>query len=193
MTFMVFEYLTVLISVVVGLSLAHFLTHLVRIINLRKEVVVSWVQLTWALTITIWTVAFWWFTFALNRIETWSLGLFLFVLLYAIFLYVLMALLFPGDDLPGTDYREQFMSNQKWFYGVLIAFLLYDIGDYVVKMEADLSIIEALPYAAFIGSLVAGSVVALFNRSLLYHRAFAGFALALLLLMSATTLDPLAG
>ena len=112
---MVFEYLTVLISVVVGLSLASFLTNIVRIIHVRGEVKISWVQLMWAATILIWTIDFWWFTFVFTDETQWSIGLFSFVLAYSIFLFLLMALLFPEGVPPNHDYRTQFMRNRRWF------------------------------------------------------------------------------
>ena len=54
---MVFEYLTVLISVVVGLSVTFFLTNVARIVNVRSEVTISWVQLLWSMVILIWTIS----------------------------------------------------------------------------------------------------------------------------------------
>lgn len=189
---MVFEYLTVLISVVVGLSLTHFLTHLVRIVNLRDEVVISWVQLTWAATLVFWTVSFWWFTFVFTEVHSWSFALFLFVLGYAVFLYVLLALLFPADDVPGKDYRAQFMKNRRWFYGVFLAFLCYDVADFAIKLGENVSIVDAAPYALWIGYLLAMTVIALFTERLLFHRVFAGTALASLFVLSYFTLAPLA-
>lgn len=64
---MVFDYLTVLVSVVVGLSVTSFLTSVVRIIHLRGDVTISWEQLPWSAAILIWTVSFWCFTFVLAR------------------------------------------------------------------------------------------------------------------------------
>ena len=69
---MVFEYLTVLISVVVGLSVTSFLTNVVRIIHVRGDVTVSWVQLLWSIANLIWTIAFWWFTFVLAEQPQWT-------------------------------------------------------------------------------------------------------------------------
>jgi hypothetical protein len=76
---MVFEYLTVLISVVVGLSVTSFLTNVVRIIHVRGEVTISWVQLLWFITILIWAIAFWWFTFVLADQQQWTFPLFVFL------------------------------------------------------------------------------------------------------------------
>ena len=188
---MVFEYLTVLISVVVGLALTHFLTQLVRIIHVRDRVVVSWAQLLWALALLVWIVSFWWFTFALNTVETWTFGLFLFVLGYAVFLDLLMALLFPEGEVPNQDYRAQFIRNRHWFFGTLLAFVSYDLVDYWIKAGTDSQTATIGPYALFIGPLIVMTVIALGTRNLLFHRFFAAMALVWVVAMSVITLRPL--
>lgn len=189
---MVFDYLTVLISVVVGLSVTSFLTNVVRIVHLRAEVTISWEQLLWSVAILHWTVAFWWFTFVLARQTQWTFPLFVFLLLYATLLYVLMALLFPEGVPAGHDYRAQFMRNRAWFFGVFELFLCVDVVDYVIKADKDVSIVGHLQYAAFVGPLMILSLFALRTDNLVFHRVFAVYAVLVLLVMSATTLAPMA-
>ena len=188
---MVFEYLTVLISVVVGLSVTSFLTNIARIVHVRGEVTISWVQLLWSIVILIWTISFWWFTFVLTAIPQWTFRLFVFLLAYSVFLFFLMALLFPEGVPPNHDYRAQFMRNRRWFFGVLLAFLCFDLLDYWIKLDKDVSIIGILPYAVFIAPLIVLSLIALRTENLLFHRAFAAYSLLALLTMSVTTLAPL--
>lgn len=189
---MVFEYLTVLISVVVGLSVTSFLTNVVRIIHVRNDVTISWVQLSWSMTILIWTVAFWWFTFVLVEESQWTFPMFTFLLAYSTLLFFLMALLFPEGVPADHNYRTQYMRNRAWFFGVLLFFLCFDLIDYVVKHNKDVSIIDHLPYAAFAGPLIVLSLFALRTDNLLFHRAFAVYSLLAVLAMSVTTLVPLA-
>ena len=189
---MVFEYLTVLISIVVGLSVTSFLTNVVRIIHVRGKVTVSWVQLLWSTTILIWTIAFWWFTFVLANQTQWTFPLFGFLLAYSTLLFFLMALLFPEGVPADHDYRSQFMRNRVWFFGVFLVFLCVDLIDYLVKLDKDLSIIGQLPYAAFVGSLIVLSLFALRTDNLVFHRVFAVYSVLALLVMSVTTLVPLA-
>ena len=189
---MVFEYLTVLISVVVGLSVTSFLTNVVRIIHVRGDVTISWVQLLWSIVILTWTVAFWWFTFVLAEQPQWTFPLFVFLLAYSTLLFFLMALLFPEGVPADHNYQSQFMRNRFWFFGVLLLFLCVDLIDYTVKLKKELSIIGQLPYAAFIGSLIVFSLFALRTDNLLFHRVFAVYSVLALLVMSLTTLVPLA-
>ncbi|MDH3812289.1 MAG: hypothetical protein OEU60_11340 [Gammaproteobacteria bacterium] len=189
---MVFEYLTVLISVVIGLSVTSFLTNVVRIIHLRGDVTISWVQLLWSATILIWTIAFWWFTFVLADQQQWTYPLFIFLLAYSTLLFFLMALLFPEGVPADHNYRTQFMRNRVWFFGVLLLFLCVDVIDYLVKLDKDVSIVGHLPYAAFIGPLIVLSLFAMRTDNLVFHRVFAVYSVLAVLVMSVITLVPLA-
>jgi hypothetical protein len=198
---MIFEYLTVLISVVVGLSVTSFLTNVAsvtsfltnvaRIIHIRSDVTISWVQLLWSMTILIWTIAFWWFTFVLAEQPEWTFPLFVFLLAYSTLLFFLMALLFPEGMPADHNYRAQFMRNRVWFFGALLLFLCVDWIDYVVKLEKGVSIVGYLPYAAFVGPLIVMSLFAIRTDNLLFHRIFAVYSLMAVLAVSATTLAPL--
>jgi hypothetical protein len=189
---MVFEYLTVLISVVVGLSVTSFLTNVVRIIHVRSDVTISWVQLLWSVTILIWTIAFWWFTFVLAEQQQWTFPLFVFLLAYSTLLFFLMALLFPEVVPADHNYRTQFMRNRVWYFGVLLLFLCVDLIDYIVKLDKDISIVDHLPYAAFIGPLIVLSLFALRTGNVVFHRVFAVYSVLAVVVMSAATLVPLA-
>ena len=188
---MAFEYLTVLVSVVVGLSVTSFLTNVARIIHVRSDVTISWVQLMWSATILIWTVAFWWFTFVLAEQRQWTYPLFVFLLAYATLLFLLMALLFPEGVPADHDYRAQFMRNRVWDFGVFLLFLCIDVVDFFIKLDKDVSIVSHAPYAAFIGSLCVLSLIALKTKNLLFHRCFAAYSIVATLVMSVTTLVPL--
>jgi len=189
---MIFEYLTVLISVVVGLSVTSFLTNVARIIHIRGDVTISWVQLLWSINILIWTIAFWWFTFVFAEQPEWTFPLFVFLLAYSTLLFFLMALLFPEGMPADHNYRAQFMRNRVWFFGALLLFLCVDLIDYVIKLEKDVSIVGQLSYAAFLGPLIVLSLFALRTDNLLFHRIFAVYSLIAIIAVSATTLVPLA-
>jgi hypothetical protein len=188
---MVFEYLTVLISIVVGLSVTSFLTNIVRIIHVRGDVTVSWVQLLWSMVILMWTVAFWWFTFVLAKETQWTFPLFIFLMAYSTFLFFLMALLFPEGMPSDHDYQAQFMRNRVWFFGVFLLFLCLDLLDYWIKLEKDVSIVSYLQYAAFVGPLIVLSLIALKTANPIFHRVFAAYALLAVLAQSVSTLFPL--
>lgn len=103
-----------------------------------------------------------------------------------------MALLFPEGVPENHNYRTQFMRNRIWFFGVFLLFLCVDIVDYIIKLEKDVSIVDHMPYAAFVGPLIVLSMFALRTDNLIFHRVFAVYSLLAVLVMSVTTLVPLA-
>jgi hypothetical protein len=115
------------------------------------------------------------------------------LLAYSTLLFFLMALLFPEGVPADHDYQAQFMHNRVWFFGVLLLFLCVDLIDYLFKLDKGLSIVGQLPYAAFVGSLIVLSFFALRTDNLVFHRVFAVYSLLALMVMSVTTLVPLAG
>lgn len=50
----------------------------------------------------------------------WSLGLYLYVTIYAVILYFICSLLFPSDMGDYTGYRDYFLSRRRWFFGLLL-------------------------------------------------------------------------
>ena len=190
---MVFEYLTILISVVIGLALTHLLTNLIRIIHNLEHVKPYWVHLMWSATIVLWTISYWWFTFSMSTVREWTLGLFAFVMIYAVLLYVLMALLFPEDIEKEQDYEQLYFQNQKWFFTTLTLFLVLDLLDFWIRLQTGLDIVTVGPYAFFIGPLIVLSGIAIFTKSRLFHAFFAVQAVVWVTTFMVITLPVLSG
>jgi hypothetical protein len=114
-----FEYVGVLGSIVVGLALAHILTGVSRTLQALGRIRVYWVHSVWTLNITVYLVFFWWFMYHWSGVESWDFFLFVFLLLYAVTLYLISALLFPGEVSPGFDFKEHYFQNKRWVFGFL--------------------------------------------------------------------------
>jgi hypothetical protein len=61
-----FSYLSVLISIVLGLGAANLLTGLARIVQMRTRVTMYWPTIVWALTLLVIHVQTWWTMFGLR-------------------------------------------------------------------------------------------------------------------------------
>ena len=77
-----FEYIAVLVSIIVGLSLTHLLGGVGRIIGNPGCAKVYWVHLVWTLYAFVYLVAFWWWEYQLSTVEVWTVQLYLFLVLY---------------------------------------------------------------------------------------------------------------
>lgn len=55
-------------------------------------------------------VHFWWWEFGLFKVESWTFGVYLFIISYAIALFLLCALLFPDSMWDYRSYEEFSLS-----------------------------------------------------------------------------------
>jgi len=92
-----FEYLGVLIAVILGLSLTHLLRGLSRLIHMRRTVKPYWVQIVWTVNILIYVLAVWWGMFWWNRLQAWSIEEFFAIAAYCVVLFMLSSMLYPPE------------------------------------------------------------------------------------------------
>lgn len=128
-----FEYIIVLISIVIGLALTHLMQGIAGLIQHPGRERVWWVHLVWVAYWFLSVVFWWWFEFRLQLIETWTFSTYFFVVCYAFFMYLVCAILFPRD-LEGYDgYKDYFLSRRGWFFGMLMAWAVLDVVDSRLK------------------------------------------------------------
>jgi hypothetical protein len=128
-----FEYIAVLTSIIIGLGIAHLLQGVARLVQHPGRERVYWVHLTWVAYMFLLSVFWWWWEFRLGEIETWTFGLYIFVIAYAVNMYLLCALLFPSD-LEGYDgYEAYFFSRRRWFFALASLSFLVDLADSALK------------------------------------------------------------
>jgi hypothetical protein len=100
----------------------------------------------------------------LGKIEEWTSYAYLMVVLYATLLYLLSAMLFPGKEHDGIDFEERFFATRRWYFDLLLLFLVIDLQDGLLKGTAHFwnlgvlgpryLIVNANLAAAFVGGLV---------------------------------------
>ena len=175
-----FNYVMVLASVIIGLGIAHLLQGVGAIVQHPGREKTYWVHLLWVAAIFLRAIFWWWFEFRLSETAEWTFTLYLFVLAYAVLIYLLCALLFPRD-LTGYDgFRDYYYSRRQWFFGLLVVGQAVDVADTLLKgMDHFRSLGPFYPIAAGIVSLLL--LVAMRTRSERYHAAFAIFSVVYLI------------
>ena len=133
-----FEYVMALVSIVVGLGLTHILKALGAAIHRLKKhdkpVRLEAVYLLWIAFVLIWLVSFWWWEFKFKTIDLqWTFESYLFVLFYAIVLFLTAVILVPNYMEGVKDSYEYFMSGRRWFFGMVILANFIDVGDSMLK------------------------------------------------------------
>ena len=170
----VFEYLGVLLSVIMGLGVTHLLSGLSKAIHYRKTVKFFWVHTLWIFNILIYIVIIWWGMFWWSGLEEWSFFRFLLLILYAIFLFLAASLLFPWELPDDFDFETHFFETRPWFFAVLTVAWLIDIPETVLKSDAGL---RDLPeaYFAFIAIIIVMNLIGMFWSNKTYHKLFVVF------------------
>jgi len=178
----IFEYVAVLTSIIIGLGMAQLLMGVTRLIQHPEQARPYWVHLCWVSYMFLLTVFWWWWEFRLQMVETWTFGIYLFVVLYAFVMFLLCALLFPRDFSAYDGFKGYFYAKRKWFFGVFILSQGVDVGDSLLKgMVYYYSL--GIQYTVAQVLIVALSATAIFTRNETFH---ATFVLALLVYMFVT-------
>jgi hypothetical protein len=174
-----FNYVMVLASVIIGLGIAHLLQGVGAIVQHPGREKTYWVHLLWVAAIFLRAIFWWWFEFRLSTITEWTFALYLFVLAYAVLIYLWCALLFPRD-LAGYDgFRDYYYSRRGWFFGLLVVGQAVDLADTLLKGVAHFrSLGPSYPIMIAIVSLLL--LIAMRTRSERYHGAFAIFSVVYL-------------
>ena len=131
-----------------GLGLTHLLTGLSKTIHHRDTLRVYRVHLVWTLNVAPYIVAIWWGLFWSSGQGSWSFLQFLFILLYAVVLFLLASLLFPWDVAADQDFEEHFWRTRPWFFAILAMAWVIDVPDTQLKGKEGLRAIPA-EYAVF--------------------------------------------
>jgi hypothetical protein len=121
-----FEYVTVFISIILGLGVTQILTGIADLVHQNERVKVYWPHLIWILLTLVLHVQEWWVTFQLRSYGPWRLPVFLFVLLYPVTLFILARLLFPFGFSEGEiDLRKFYFENYRriFLFGSFLALL----------------------------------------------------------------------
>jgi hypothetical protein len=115
-----FEYLSVLISIVIGLAITQLLSGTARLIQVRARVRPHATTLLWMATLFLLDTQIWWAAFERRDISEWNFFLFLFYLLQPTLAFLLSYLVLPelGDE-DEIDLPANFAGNRPWFFALL--------------------------------------------------------------------------
>jgi hypothetical protein len=133
-----FNYLRVLISIILGLGIAQLLSGLGRWIERRDAFRPFMPAMVWAGISLLIHVQTWWSMFGLRFVGEWRFGQFAVVLLQPIVLYLLATVALPSSSAPNVDLRANYFAQRHWFFG-LLALLV------VVSVVKDLVVFGSIP------------------------------------------------
>lgn len=191
-----FEYVMVLISIIIGLGLTHLLQGIGGIIQRRTgqgpPLSLSWAHSLWIAYLFLWMVLFWWWEFRFFELDAaWTLGLYLFLVIYAVSLFLLAVIIVPASWDGVTDLNEFFLARRGWFYSFFLLVDQLDLLDSYLKNGWDYIVsLGPLTWLLYV-SLVVMCILGIRSRDLRVHRFGAASLLLLQIMQSFATLPRL--
>lgn len=100
----IFPHVRIVMGIIIGMGITRLLTGLARFVQHPARGGLSLIHLAWVGTMLLMLMHFWWWEVALYDIRDWSFGVFFFLTVYTIVLFLMSALLFPdaSGNMPTT-------------------------------------------------------------------------------------------
>jgi len=165
-----FSYLSVLLSIIIGLAITQVLMGYRALLLSRSRVRVYMPAIVWSVLMLVLATQNWWASFGLRDHEQWTFPMFAVILLQTILLYMMSGLVIP--DVPPeqpVDLKDHYYREARPFFGIMAAMLLVSILKDVM-LDGDLPDGENLAFHAAFGAM---AVSAFFIREPRFHEAIA--------------------
>lgn len=125
-----FEYISVLISIILGLGISQLVTGVADMVHQWDRVKLYWPHMLWIGFIFFLHIQDWWTLYDLRTLTAWKLHTFLFTILYPINLFILARILFPfGSADQGTDFKKFYFENARRIFVWAILLVVLSIMD----------------------------------------------------------------
>jgi len=112
MTINPFEYVSILISIILGLGITQILSAVTDLLYNYKKVRFYWPHTLWIIFVMFLHIQDWFITFQLKDKSIWYLPELLFVLLYPIILFAIAKMLLPSHEKEeGNDMKKFYFSQ----------------------------------------------------------------------------------
>jgi hypothetical protein len=123
-----FSYISVLVSVILGLAVTQILMGFRGILLHRGRVRVYWPVIAWAALLLLICFQHWWSMSGLRNHHNWTFLQFAMVLLNVIFIYMIAGLVFPdffGGEV--VDLKENFFAHRVWFFSLAFGVIVVSV------------------------------------------------------------------
>lgn len=137
-----FDYVMVLVSIIVGLGITHVLFGISGIVDRlsrgKARLELSIAHAAWLGFCLAWMVMFWWWEYRFaSLVLDWTIGLYLFLVLYSITLFLMSAILVPRSWEGVQSLKDYFLERRAWFYSLLLMATILDVFDAYLKGGAE--------------------------------------------------------
>jgi hypothetical protein len=123
-----FNYLSVLISIILGLAIAQILQGVRGLVLTRSKVKRYTPTVIWTGVALLIAIQGWWASFSMHQQANWNFLALLTIVLQATSVYMVAALVLPdakGDNT--VDLREHYFAHRHWFFGALLGSIVFSL------------------------------------------------------------------
>jgi hypothetical protein len=130
-----FNYVAVLVSIIIGLGVTRILTGVSEAIQVANRPRGYWIHTLWMINILGALMLFWWVLYRWRNVPEWNFYLFLWVNIAPLLTYLAAGVLCPGElEATGSpDWRDYYYRNRRGFFFVFGAIWPLDIIDTLLK------------------------------------------------------------
>lgn len=174
-----FSYLSVLLSVILGLAVTQILKGFRGLLLSRTRIQIYWPVIAWAALLLLVCFQNWWSMFGMRNRHDWTFLQFAMVLLNTIFIYMIAGLVFPdlfGDEI--VDLKQNFYAHRGWFFSLAFGTIVVSVCKDVVLDGRLPNTMNLIFHAIFGVTLFIGAL----TRSERYHKSLIVFGSALFVL-----------
>jgi hypothetical protein len=122
-----FEFVSVLISIVVGLGITHVLRGVAVAVDEREQAPIDSVHMAWTGVVFLNLALNWWVLFSWREHAVWSFDLFFSLIVWVVALYLPVVFLFPPRKTATESWATVYRKNRQWFLGSFAVFAAADI------------------------------------------------------------------
>jgi hypothetical protein len=142
-----FDYLSVLFSIVLGLSITQLLAGFAGMVRGRARIAFYWPLPLQMLALFLINVKSWWAMFGMRYMRDWTFFSFFIVLMQITFTYLMSATITPDPVAEDArlDQREFFFREKNWFF-------LVSLGALLSSLTKDFFVVPGPPGAEDIGA-----------------------------------------
>jgi uncharacterized membrane protein len=115
-----FEYITVLLSIILGLGVTQLLSGFARLLRDGRSLARAWWVIVIVLTLLIGILQVWWVSFIWRDVQDWTFFGYIAFMVLPVLLYLLAYLVFPADlHLDGEALAQAFIDRRRPFYAII--------------------------------------------------------------------------
>ena len=170
----IFEYLMVMVAIILGLGVTQVLRGLSKIVRSEHP---SSIVATWATLLFILHVQLWWAFWDLGQVEQWTQAYFILLIAIPCSLFAMTELLLPMGSAPETDWQAHFFSIRVWYFRLFLIFVVLATLNTWVFLDTPLT----HPYRIMQLAQMALALVGLNTTNLRMHRWLPVVSIAMLL------------